>query len=82
VGALGFGTGIAGTADRRWTAAAGRVGFAPILTCPGDEVLYSKLRTHPWDCSVVWSGNRGSHYGTLEPGFMRTYVLPLLTRTP
>jgi pimeloyl-ACP methyl ester carboxylesterase len=82
VGALGVGTGIAGTADRRWCSAAGRVGFAPVLTCPGDEMLYTKLRTHPWDCSVVWSGNRGSHYGTLEQGFMRAYVLPLLTRTP
>ena len=82
IGALGFGTGVAGTADRRWSAASGRVGFAPILTCPGDELLYSKLRIHPWDRCVLWSGNRGSHYGTLEPGFMRAYVLPLLSRSP
>jgi pimeloyl-ACP methyl ester carboxylesterase len=80
IGALGVGTGIAGTADRRWSAAAGRVGFAPILTCPGDELLYTKLRLHPWDCSVDWTGNHGSHYGTLEQEFMRAYVLPLLAR--
>ena len=82
IGALAFGTGIAGTADRRSSAASGRIGFTPILTCPGDELLYAKLRTHPWDRCVVWSGNRGSHYGTLEQGFMRAYVLPLLSRSP
>jgi len=81
IGALVFATGIVGTADRQRTAAAGRVGFTPILACPGDALLYAKMRTHPWDPSVAWTGNRGSHYGTLEPGFMRTYVLPLLYRT-
>jgi pimeloyl-ACP methyl ester carboxylesterase len=80
VGALGIGTGIIGTADRRWSAAAGRVGFTPILKCPGDELLYARLRTHPWDPVVAWSGNRGSHYGTLQPGFARAYLLPLLMR--
>lgn len=82
IGALAFGTGIAGTADRRRSAAAGRVGFTPLVTCPGDELLYTKLRTHPWDPSVAWTGNRGSHYGTLEAGYMRAYVLPLLRRAP
>jgi pimeloyl-ACP methyl ester carboxylesterase len=81
MGALGFGTGIVGTADRRWSAASGRVGFCPILTCPGDEMLYSKLRVHPWDCSVTWTGNLGNHYGTLQQGYMRAYVLPLLARS-
>jgi pimeloyl-ACP methyl ester carboxylesterase len=82
VGALALGTGIAGTADRRLAAASGRVGFTPILTCPGNEQLYAKLRVHPWDPSVAWTGNRGSHYGTLEPDFIRAYVLPLLRRAP
>lgn len=82
IGALVFGTGIAGTADRRRTAAAGHIGFTPLLACPGDEILYAKLRIHPWDASVAWTGNRGSHYGSLEPAFMRAYVLPLLRRAP
>jgi pimeloyl-ACP methyl ester carboxylesterase len=82
VGALVLGTGIAGTADRRLAAASGHCGFTPILNCPGDELLYAKLRAHPWDPCVAWTGNRGSHYGTLEPGFMRAYVLPLLRRPP
>jgi hypothetical protein len=80
IGALGIGTGIIGTADRRWSAAAGRVGFMPVLKCPGDELLYARLRNHPWDPVVAWSGNRGSHYGTLQPGFARAYLLPLLVR--
>jgi pimeloyl-ACP methyl ester carboxylesterase len=80
VGALGLGTGIIGTADRRWSAAAGRVGFAPVLKCPGDELLYAKLRNHPWEPMVAWSGNHGSHYGTLQPEFTRAYLLPLLVR--
>ncbi len=80
IGALVFATGIVGTADRQRAAAAGRVGFTPLLTRPGDELLYAKLRVHPWDPSVAWTGNRGSHYGTLEPGFMRSYILPLLRR--
>lgn len=80
IGALLIGTGIVGTADRRFAAAAGRVGFTPVLACPGDELLYTKLRIHPWDRCVAWSGNHGSHYGTLEPGFMRSYIVPLLQR--
>lgn len=80
VGALVLGTGIVGTADRRLAAASGRVGFTPILTCPGDELLYAKVRIHPWNPSVAWTGNRGSHYGTLESGFVRAYILPLLQR--
>jgi pimeloyl-ACP methyl ester carboxylesterase len=82
IGALAIGTSIVGTADRRRSAAAGRIGFTPILTCPGDELLYAKLRIHPWDRAVEWTGNRGSHYGTLGQGFMRAYVLPLLSRSP
>jgi pimeloyl-ACP methyl ester carboxylesterase len=82
IGALAIATGIVGTADRRHTYASGRVGFTPILACPGDELLYAKLRIHPWDRTVVWTGNHGSHYGTLGQGYLRAYILPLLTRSP
>lgn len=80
IGALGVATGLGGTADRRRTAAAGRIGFTPILTCPGDDALYAKLRIHPWDPSVEWSGNSGRHYGTIQEGYVRAYLLPLLVR--
>lgn len=80
IGALGIGTTIIGTADRRWSAAAGRVGFTPLVTCPGDELLYANLRNHEWDPCVAWSGNRGSHYGALQQGFTRAYLMPLFVR--
>ena len=40
---LGVGVTIVGTTDRRWAAAAGRVGFRPVLSGPQDEALYAKL---------------------------------------
>src|SRR5262249_22767887 len=41
---LGLGVSLVGTADRHWSAAAGRVGFRPVVTTPEDAVLYTKLR--------------------------------------
>jgi pimeloyl-ACP methyl ester carboxylesterase len=78
---LGLGVGLVGTTDRRWTAAAGRVGFKPIVQTPDDACLYGKLREHRWDPAVAWTGNAGGHFGTYQrPAFLHAYVLPLLTR--
>jgi pimeloyl-ACP methyl ester carboxylesterase len=78
---LGVGVGIAGTADRKWAPAAGRLGFCPIVTCPQDGALYAKLREHPWDeCVACGTGYEGLHFGTARPEFMRAVVLPLLVR--
>jgi pimeloyl-ACP methyl ester carboxylesterase len=74
---LGLGTGLVGTADRRWEPAAGRVGFRVEILSPEDAALYAKLRQHPWDRCVEWTGNRGGHYGPYQPGYLRAYVLPL-----
>jgi hypothetical protein len=76
--ALGIGTALVGTADRRWSAAAGRVGFRPVADCPGDQALFARLRQHPWHPCVTWAGNAGGHYGGYQPAFLRAYVLPLL----
>lgn len=76
--ALGLGTALIGTADRRWSAAAGRVGFRPLPGCPGGQALYARLRQYPWNCCVAWAGNAGGHYGAYQPAFLRAYVLPLL----
>jgi pimeloyl-ACP methyl ester carboxylesterase len=78
-GYLGLGTAVVGTADRRWEPAAGRVGFRPEVTTPEDAALYEKLRQHPWDSCVEWTGNHGGHYGPYQARFLRAYVLPLLT---
>jgi pimeloyl-ACP methyl ester carboxylesterase len=75
---LGLGMRIVGTAEHGCRTAAGQCGFTPILSCPADALLYSRLRQHPWDPVVQWSGNDGGHYGSNRPGFLRAYVLPLL----
>src|SRR5262249_10271481 len=77
--ALGVGTGVVGTADRRWTEPAGRVGFRPVVCDDADAALYTRLRQYPWDPCVEWTGNRGGHYAAYQPTFLRFYVLPLLT---
>jgi pimeloyl-ACP methyl ester carboxylesterase len=78
---LGLGVGVVGTTDRHWSAAAGRVGFKPVGQSPDDAALYAKLREHPWDPCVAWTGNTGGHFGTyLQPRYLHAYVLPLLTR--
>jgi hypothetical protein len=76
---LGVGTTLAGTADGTRQAPAGRVGFCPPLLCPHDAALAARLRQHPWDPSVAWTDNRGGHTGTLQPAYLKAYVLPLLT---
>ncbi len=75
---LGLGMLMVGTADHSCRTAAGQYGFRPSTTCPADAVLYSKLRQHPWDPVVAWSGHSGGHYGSNQTGFLRAYVLPLL----
>jgi len=75
---LGLGTLLVGTADHLCRTAAGQYGFRPVCACPADAALYGKLRQHPWDPVVAWSGNGGGHYGSNQAGFLRAYVLPLL----
>jgi pimeloyl-ACP methyl ester carboxylesterase len=75
---LGLGMRIFGTTERECRTAAGRYGFTPIVTGPTDSALYGKLRQHPWDPAVQWTGHTGGHFGNNQPEFMRAYVLPLL----
>jgi pimeloyl-ACP methyl ester carboxylesterase len=75
---LRLGTDLVGTADgQRGAAAAGRVGFdAP--TVGASDPLARQLRQHPWNPSVAWTGNDGSHGGSLSGPYVRAYLLPLL----
>lgn len=82
-GQLGIGIALVGTADGCWgCTAAGRVGFQPRIQCPEDPALYAKLRQHPWDPCLAWTGNRGGHYGGYRAEFLQAYVLPLLGEPP
>ena len=76
---LGVAIALVGTADGCWgCAAAGRVGFQPQIQYPEDAALYGKLRQHPWNPCLAWTGNRGGHYGGYRPEFLKAFVLPLL----
>lgn len=75
---LGMAVTLVGTSDRHWSAAAGRVGFQPVIGCPEDGLLYEKLRQYPWDENLAWTGHKGGHYGAYQPGFLKLCVLPLL----
>src|SRR5262249_37529914 len=73
---------LVGTADHKWSGAAGRHGFRPLVCTPDDAALYTKLRQHSWDPCVEWTGNCGGHYGNHERCFLKAYVLPLLGPCP
>ena len=75
---LGIGIGIVGTADRECRSAAGRYSFTPITDTPADCALYRRLHQYPWEPGAKWTGNYGGHYGSIEPEFLREYVLPRL----
>ena len=63
--------------------AAGRCGFRPILQSPDDGLLYSKLRDYPWEPRLIWTGHDGGHFGFYQQGYLRAFILPLLSaRSP
>jgi pimeloyl-ACP methyl ester carboxylesterase len=76
---LGLGTAIVGTSDGKREAAAGRVGFCPPLLAPNEAWLGARLRQHPWNRGLTWTGNDGDHDGSLSPGYLKAFVLPLLS---
>lgn len=77
---LGFGMKILGTSDLNYSDAAGLYGFKLVSASPDDAALYQKIHQHPWDSTLAWTGNDGSHYGCIQPRFLKAYVLPELVR--
>jgi pimeloyl-ACP methyl ester carboxylesterase len=63
----------------RFCTAAGSTGFQPILQAPEDVALYQKLRGFPWEPRLIWTGHDGGHFGYYQQGYLRNFVLPLLT---
>ena len=45
-----------------------------------DVACYAKLRHYPWEPRLAWTGHEGGHFGCYQPGYLRAFVLPLLTR--
>ena len=66
---------VMGNADGQFQSAAGCVGF----TQPADDALYANLRQHAWDWDMGKTGYFGGHFGCTRGGFLRAYVVPLLT---
>jgi hypothetical protein len=77
-GYLGIGTGFLGTSDRQWAPAGGRIGFQEYADTSQDHADLVKLRQHPWHPVERRAGNNGGHYGSRQPRYLRSQVLPLL----
>src|SRR5207245_886962 len=71
---LGFGVRFVGTSDGgRGCRAAGRFGFQAQAETLEDDVLYSKLKQHPWDRCQARAGNPGFHSGARSPRFLHEF---------
>ncbi len=79
---LGIWTGVLGNSDRRWGPSSGRIGFQCIATGPEDSQLYGKLHQRPWEPGDRAAGNDGKHYGDYQPDFVRSHIVPLLSKQP
>lgn len=64
---LGVGTRLLGTADRRWSFAAGMVGFRR----PSDPAVADKLHRTQWSPRFVRQGWLGGHISIASPWFIR-----------
>ena len=64
---LGVGTRLLGTADRRWSFAAGMVGFHP----PSDPAVADKLHRTQWSPRFLRQGWLGGHISIASPWFIR-----------
>ncbi len=64
---LGIGTRLFGTADRKWTAAAGMVGFRR----PSDPTVADKLHRTQWSPRFLRQGWLGGHISIASPWFVR-----------
>jgi pimeloyl-ACP methyl ester carboxylesterase len=67
-----------GTTEGRGFAAAGLVGFTPVIASPADVQLYRKLRQHPWRLAYDDLHYYGGHFGLVSKTFLSYAVLPML----
>jgi hypothetical protein len=78
---LGLGTRVFGTVDRRKSFAAGLTSFQiPDESLEPDRAAaYSKLRQVRWRPEMAATGYLGGHIGPDNPGFLKKYIVPLLS---
>jgi hypothetical protein len=77
--ALGFVVRVVGTTDNFWSgAAAGRWGFRQAQQAAQDPLIARRLRQHFWSPELAWTGHHGGHHGMHAPGFIHTFLMPLI----
>src|SRR5262249_7271595 len=70
-------TRIFGNSDGSHAACAGRWGFLPPSPNDEDVGVLTRLVQHPWTPRDQEPGNGGGHFGSYQPTFLRTNILPL-----
>jgi pimeloyl-ACP methyl ester carboxylesterase len=70
---------VMGNADGEFQVSAGSAGFTVPRDGAVENPLYAKLHQHAWDLEMCKTGHLGGHFGCTRAGFLRTYVVPLLT---
>ena len=82
-GILGVGTRMFGTTDRRFTRAAGMVGFRrPTGLSAEDAEAYQHLGEIRWTPVLAEDGHLGGHTGWADVRLLRRHLLPLLRGEP
>lgn len=80
---LGVGTRIFGTTDRRFTRAAGMVGFQlPEDLSDEDINVYERFREIRWEPSWQKEGHHGGHLTWVTDHFIRGHLVPILRGEP
>lgn len=80
---LGIGTRVLGTMDRRFSRAAGYVGFRIPTNITSDQIgRYNRLRFIRWTPALKAVGHHGGHFAWARPPFLREHLLPLLRGKP
>ncbi|UCE62191.1 MAG: hypothetical protein JSU63_10865 [Phycisphaerales bacterium] len=80
---LGAGTRVFGTTDRRFSAAAGCVGFKQPVRLSDDQAdLYARLQQLHWSPALTALGHHSGHTGWVSAGFLKRHLLPLLCGSP
>lgn len=76
---LGFGTVIFGTVDRRFSPAAGQLGFrTPTGISTEDARAYERLREIRWSPALRRVGHHGGHTGWAGTAFLQRYLPEML----